>query len=485
MTKIRKKRVLADRNHKSATSAVKSAERKLTQARRDAAHASVEAQIAEVNARRDEEIAAIRAQYEEEASGFRLQASGAQPDLIASTEMQIETLQRQLAALQGASGIGLQASGQASGFGVGTPTSNSEASVPRFETFPVSGGAPEAPELLVGVPTLKPEAFPSTRIKLPPPVIRSIYAVGTDAVTVNWEPVDDAVSYNVRIAFDPALSDVLKTISAGISQMGMTVRMLEPDTTYWVAMNAVAASPDTSSSFSVAREVKTFAATPPGIVGDLQQWLNVLEAVRQQFFTTLPELHNIDLSPGDRRRAFGSGVRRYGYIDKVSDMAQLYPQFWPAYFDDYGKLKELIREIEALRGLMVYFESGTREILDMLLAAGSEAFQIANKYYRSVRDAARENNPQARSIFRMLRLFWKQRRNGMTGEPTIPEVVRDIKGLMRGTKAGTVAVTNEGNRVTKGERAVVDETQSARKHGGASVTESFDEPDDWDEPDQY
>ena len=65
----------------------------------------------------------------------------------------------------------------------------------------------------------------------------------------------------------------------------------------------------------------------------------------------------------------------------------------------------MIREIEALHNLLLAFETGSRSILDMLLTAGNDAFQLANTYYRSVRNAAREQNPEAEAVFRMLQLF--------------------------------------------------------------------------------
>jgi len=193
--------------------------------------------------------------------------------------------------------------------------------------------------------------------------------------------------------------------------------------------------------------------------------------LHDQFFDGLPGYEDILLSPADRRRSLGSGVRRYGYIDKVSDTALEYPQFWPAYTSNPERLKELIREIEVLRNLLVYFETDARIILDQLLEAGNEAFRLANVYYGAVRQAARQQNPQGETLYRMLKLFWKRRRR-TTDEPTEMEVERDAKGLLHGTKEGSLLITNESDRVTKGVKTVVDETTSVKQHGGMKVAET-------------
>ena len=172
-----------------------------------------------------------------------------------------------------------------------------------------------------------------------------------------------------------------------------------------------------------ASSVPPQALFPPQAATLLQTWLDALRNVDEQFFSSLSPFANVVLTPSDRRRALGSGVRRYGFIDQVSDAAEENPQFWPAYFDDQAALtdglKKRIREIEVLRNLLVFFESGARSVLDMLLTAGNDAFLQACVYYRSVRNAARERNPQGEALYQMLRLFWHRRRKTTEEEPTV------------------------------------------------------------------
>jgi len=77
------------------------------------------------------------------------------------------------------------------------------------------------------------------------------------------------------------------------------------------------------------------------------------------------------------------------------------------------------------------------------------------------RDSARRKVPEAVQVFQMLRLFWQRRRRTMD-EPTEHEVERDLRALLRGTKDGEIIVRNESDRVVKGEKVIIDNTQKAQ-----------------------
>jgi hypothetical protein len=107
----------------------------------------------------------------------------------------------------------------------------------------------------------------------------------------------------------------------------------------------------------------------------------------------------------------------------------------------------------------------------LLLLAGDEAFRIAVSYYTAAREGARRRNPEAQQVFHILQLFFHRRRR-TTGEPTQPEVMRDARALMRGTREGSILIENQGDRVVKGGRVVIDNTVRKPRGGATSATTS-------------
>jgi len=159
--------------------------------------------------------------------------------------------------------------------------------------------------------------------------------------------------------------------------------------------------------------------------------------------------------PSDRFRKLGSGIRRYGFIDKTSDLAETNPQFSPAYFTS-AELKSLVRDIELCRNLSNVLNQFSRVVQDSLLLYGDQAFSLALLYYQSVRELSRRNIPGAQEVFRALEPFFRTKRRP-ADEPTEEEVERDVKALLHGTKEGEVVVKNEKPHLEGGKRTVVDE----------------------------
>jgi len=314
---------------------------------------------------------------------------------------------------------------------------------------------------------------PGKRMMLPAPVLGKVFAIGPHSIMVNWSPVPGATSYRVRLSPDPDLTTANQWVTLPADVTAVILIGREPGSTCWVGVRADAAAPDTNSGYSATVEVTTPQAEEPGVIGDLRSWLNVMEEMNKQFFTLLPEFSNVTLTPGERRRSLGAGVRRYGFIDQVSDTALQYPQFWPASYADHGKLKELIRQIEVLRNLSIFFEKGARKTVDMMLAAGNAAFRLSNMYYRSVREASHEQFDGAEAVFNLLRQFW-HRRKQVIGAPTERQAMRDARAVAQGRRVGTVSFTNTADRVAKGQRGYRDETWPTRSHDGGRATKYDD-----------
>jgi len=316
----------------------------------------------------------------------------------------------------------------------------------------------------------------TARAILPAPVPGRVFAVDSRTITATWSPVTGASSYAIRIASDQEMTNILQSPTLPANCLGVTLTGLEPGTTYWVAVRAGATSPDTNSAYCAAVAVATPATSQSGTVGDLQTWFNDLQTLNTRFRTLLQYSKGEVLSRAQRKRLLGSGTQRYGYTDKLSDIATEYPQFWPAFVTDDDnasgaeRLKNLLREIEVLRNLVIAFRFEARTAEDMLLIASSEAFRLANVYYRNVRDGARSNIAQAAEVFRMLKQFWHRRRRA-TDQPTEQEVEHDFHALEHGTADGSLYIANESDTVVKGKKTVIDNVVPKRRRAVAKVEE--------------
>jgi hypothetical protein len=186
---------------------------------------------------------------------------------------------------------------------------------------------------------------------------------------------------------------------------------------------------------------------------------------------TFQELsQNVALSDADRRRLLGSGIRRYGFIDKVSDLAIGNPEFVAPYMSEED-LKDLVRQIEILRNISANLQQLLRMVNDELLITGDEAYRIALMYYNSVRDAAKRRVPGAAALLKMLQPFFKSMSRRKKDEPTEQEVERDLKALLHGKKDGEIIVKNEKPTTSSGVHEVIDEVHS----GHAAIKETFEE----------
>jgi len=189
----------------------------------------------------------------------------------------------------------------------------------------------------------------------------------------------------------------------------------------------------------------------------LQQLQRDLHAMLTRMTT---DMQTEALTPAERRRMQGSGVRRYGFIDKTSDLAADNLQFAPPFFN-IETLKNYLRMIETLRSISVTLQQMLRIDDDVLLTVSDEAFQMALGYYNTVREASRRRQPGAQALFRELQPFF-QRGRMPSAEPTEPEVERDVKALLHGRKDGKIVIENEREHMSGGKHVVVDETYKER-----------------------
>ena len=295
---------------------------------------------------------------------------------------------------------------------------------------------------------------------------------GSNCIHLEWGKVNNASGYIIQVSNNSTFTAPV-THNINATATSWSISGLQPETTYYLRILTIGTGLYANSGFSSVPPVTTLAegegGTNPSVVGDLQNWMNNLQTEFQNVAALVPQLDNTNLNAAARKRLLGSGVRRYGFIEKVFEVSGDFPQFWPPFGAGRNELDEYIQEIDVLRNLLVWFRYAARVVQDMLLIAGDEAFRTAGTYYTLARDGARRRNPEAQQVFEMLRLFWKRPRR-ITEEPTIPELHRDINGLLHGTKEGTITISNESDQVIKGERVIIDNVVP-KPRGGVKIVE--------------
>jgi len=188
-----------------------------------------------------------------------------------------------------------------------------------------------------------------------------------------------------------------------------------------------------------------------------EEWLQtIFEAAMHFRATILGKALNPELSELDRRRLMGAGVRRYGFIDKVSDIMITSPSQIPDIIN-VEEFKGIMRMLEITRNTDIVLQQTVRINGDFLLVLGNEAYRMALVYYGFIREAARRGVPGAEEIFRELRKFFV-RRPGNTNEPTEHEIERDVHALLHGTKDGKIVIENEHPHTHGGKHIVEDQT---------------------------
>jgi len=162
-----------------------------------------------------------------------------------------------------------------------------------------------------------------------------------------------------------------------------------------------------------------------------------------------------NLTPADRRRLVGVGVRNNGFIDKAFDIALDNPQFMPAHFD-VTTLNWNMRELEDFRQLMLVLQQFTQLASNAFLIQADSCYRDALRIYSSLQEQARNRVPNAEPLFRALKTFFSKTRRQPADEPTEEELERDVKRLIHGKEDGEVVIKNEAPHLTGGMHEVLD-----------------------------
>jgi hypothetical protein len=160
-----------------------------------------------------------------------------------------------------------------------------------------------------------------------------------------------------------------------------------------------------------------------------------------------------------RRRKIGAGIRNYGFIEKVADLATANPQY--AQFFNPVDLRNAIKNVDICRDLVLLLQGFQRMVSNSMLVYSDDAFTMSTIFYRMVQTMSRRGDPVALQLFRTLFPFFEKRRRA-NAEPTQKEIEQHVHAFLHGTEDGKILIENESPKLTKGVRKVVDEVNKSK-----------------------
>jgi len=198
---------------------------------------------------------------------------------------------------------------------------------------------------------------------------------------------------------------------------------------------------------------------PSGVVDEYRVELLPLPAlaeVKDKIQTAMEDFQDIadnNLTPIQRRRKIGAGIRNYGFMEKVADIAEVNPQF--AIFFDPNDLRNAIMNFDECRNIALLLQSFIRLVTNTMLLYSNEGYIMSSMYYNTVKEMSRRGDPTANALYRTLKPFFERPRRPRT-KTTKKQAEHDFMGIINGTKEGSIFAENISPKVTGGERKIVD-----------------------------
>lgn len=126
--------------------------------------------------------------------------------------------------------------------------------------------------------------------------------------------------------------------------------------------------------------------------------------------------HLVNLTKEQRMQLPKSGDRSKPFVDKAHEYALQYPEFLPNFVSHEG-LKSDLQALNTLNTILRSIEPLADSLSDSRLLAGSEAYQAALIFYKSVKMAADGNIPNADSVYLDLSQRFETSSRATTAEP--------------------------------------------------------------------
>jgi hypothetical protein len=172
---------------------------------------------------------------------------------------------------------------------------------------------------------------------------------------------------------------------------------------------------------------------------------------------------NVQITPAERRRLQGARARRWGFIERTTEIAQSNLRYAPLDWN-YAEMRTITDQVQKLRAMDITVDQISRIIKDLLLQTTNEAYRMALLYYGSVQNFARRHDQAAMELFSVLQEFF--RNNGIrTTEktPVVPkplskkQQLKDARAIIEGKKEGKMIIENEFPHVEGGSHEVIDD----------------------------
>ena len=135
----------------------------------------------------------------------------------------------------------------------------------------------------------------------------------------------------------------------------------------------------------------------------------VSEAIKTIEGILLPQLKN--LSRDERVQLAKMGDKTVAFVQKTLDYSETYPQFLPP-FMDANEFRKDLAAVNTLNQINRPLTNLSQMLNDSILMAGSDAYIAALSYYNTVKQAAKMNISNAKTIFEDLRQRFSGRSTG-------------------------------------------------------------------------
>jgi hypothetical protein len=191
---------------------------------------------------------------------------------------------------------------------------------------------------------------------------------------------------------------------------------------------------------------QAIALLPPALMDGIIHGVNTL----MEDFNGVSQTN---LSKLQRRRKIGAGIRNYGFIEKVADLAEANPQF--AQFFRPEDLRNCLTNFDKLRDITLLLQSFARLVTNTMLVYSDTAYSLSGIFYNMVKEMSRRGNPTAMELYRTLQPFFHRTKHA-SSKLTMKQADKDMHAFFRGEKDGFFGVENISPKLTGGVRKIID-----------------------------